>query len=265
MIGQKKLLEILNKYTLDSFPHSVLITGEKGMGKHTLVKYIKDNILNIPLKDITKNISNDYINTIYLTPTPFIYLIDLSEITEKQQNILLKFVEEPPYTSFIILLSESKVNVLNTILNRCVIFELASYTKEELSTFIKEKDKQELILNVVRSPGKIKTIELDNLISLYSLCDNIINKLSIASYFNTLSIADKINYKEEYNKYDITLFFDTLVYKLFNAFISTNNIKLYDIYLKLIYERKKLLDRRLNKELFMLNMLSQLWRSYHDK
>ena len=265
MIGQKKLLEKLNKYTIDSFPRSIILMGEEGSGKHTVANHIKEDILKLPLYDITNEVSNEYITKIYLNPNPAIYLINLNNMTEKQQNVLLKFIEEPLETSFIILLTESRVNVLNTILNRCIIFEMDSYSKEELSNFISEKENKELILNVIRTPGKIKSIDFDNLIGLYNLCDNIINKLSIASYPNTLSIVDKINYTDEYNKYDINLFFDTLTYKLSNAFISTHNTKLYDMYLRLINERKKLLDKRLNKELFMTNLLSNLWRLYCDK
>lgn len=265
MIGQKKLLEKLNKYTIDSFPRSIILMGEEGSGKHTISEYIKENILKLPLYDITGKVSNEYINKIYLNPNPAIYLINLNDMTEKEENVLLKFIEEPLANSFIILLAESRVNVLNTILNRCIVFEMDSYSKDELSNFISEKENKDLILNVVRTPGKIKSIDFDNLVSLYSLCDNIVNKLSIASYSNTLSIVDKINYKEDYNKYDINLFFDTLIYKLFNAFVNSHNIKLYNMYIKLINERKKLLDKRLNKELFMTNLLSNLWRLYNDK
>ena len=33
MIGQKKLIEKLKSYTIDSFPRSVILLGEEGMGK----------------------------------------------------------------------------------------------------------------------------------------------------------------------------------------------------------------------------------------
>ena len=66
--------------------------------------------------DITENISAEYIDKIMLNPNPRIYVIDLSKITEKDENVLLKFIEEPLKTSFIILLAESRNGILNTIL-----------------------------------------------------------------------------------------------------------------------------------------------------
>ena len=139
MIGQVNLLKKLNSYTIDNFPHSSLILGEEGSGKHTLSMYIKDNILKLPLLDITENISDEYIDMIYRNPNPSIYLINMSKMMEKEQNILLKFIEEPLQNAFIILLCENVNNLLNTIYNRCVVFEMELYklmgnkfTKEEL-------------------------------------------------------------------------------------------------------------------------------------
>ena len=62
MVGQKNLLDKINIFNLDTFPRSSLLIAEKGMGKHTVVQHIKENILKIPLLDITKNISNEIID-----------------------------------------------------------------------------------------------------------------------------------------------------------------------------------------------------------
>lgn len=262
MVGQTKLLEKLNKYNIDNFPRSTMLIGEQGMGKHTLVNYIKDNILHLPVVDITENLNKEYIDLIYLNPNPLIYVIDFTKITEKESNAMLKLIEEPIPTSFLILLVDNRNNVLNTILNRCIIFELEQYSINELKEFTKGCKNEDLILNIVKSPGKILNSNLDSYIDeLYNLCNTIVTKINKASYLNTLSITDKINYKDEYNKFDLTVFFDCLSYCYYNDFMVNGNNKSLKLYLYVSQSRKKLVDKRLNKELFVSNFLSKLWKA----
>ena len=262
MVGQTKLLEKLNKYNIDNFPRSTMLIGEQGMGKHTLVNYIKDNILHLPVVDITENLNKEYIDLIYLNPNPLIYIIDFTKITEKESNAMLKLIEEPIPTSFLILLVDNRNNVLNTILNRCIIFELEQYSINELKEFTKGCKNEDLILNIVKSPGKILNSNLDSYIDeLYNLCNTIVTKINKASYLNTLSITDKINYKDEYNKFDLTVFFDCLSYCYYTDFMVNGNNKSLKLYLYVSQNRKKLVDKRLNKELFVSNFLSNLWKA----
>ena len=260
MVGQDNLLKKLNSYTIDTFPHSILILGEEGSGKHTLSMHIKENILKLPLLDITENISDEYIDMIYRNPNPSIYLINMSKMMEKEQNILLKFIEEPLRNAFIILLCENRNNLLNTIYNRCVIFEMEQYKKEDLAQFVNSEEDKELILSVLRTPGKILNTNLSNIRAIYDLCDKMVDKMNVANFSNTLTIVDKINYKDEYNKFDINIFFDMLVYTLFNKYLTENNKNILNMYLLTIEARKRLIDRRLNKELFVQNFLTKLWK-----
>ena len=260
MVGQTKLLQQLNKYTIDTFPRSVMLLGERGIGKHTMVEHIAANILHLPVVDITENISKEFISQIYLNPNPLLYIIDLNKMTEKESNIILKLVEEPINTSFLILLADNKNSVLNTILNRCVVFELSQYKREELQLFTKGCKDEELILNIVRTPGKIINLNLDNFSDLVNLCNTMVNKLTNASYLNTLSIANKLNYKDEYNKFDVDLFFDVLLYCEFKDYLDNKHDLSLKMYIFTSDYYKKLLDKRLNKELFITTFLSKLWK-----
>lgn len=260
MIGQEKLLEKINLYNVDTFPRSCLIVGEKGSGKHTLVSYINENIVKFPLYDITATVSAEYIDEIYRNPNPGIYLINLSEMTEKQQNVLLKFVEEPLNNSFIILLSESKNLVLNTIINRCICFEMEAYSKAELGTFLTVEEDKDLILNILRTPGKILSTNINNMKALYELCDKMITKTKYANYANTLTIADKINFKDDYDKFDLDIFFDCLCFTMFNNYLNTGDINTLKLYELTRDQRKILIDKRVNKELFFENFLTKFWK-----
>ena len=42
--GQSKLLNIVNNFTLDTLPHTILLEGLKGSGKHSIVSYIADKL-----------------------------------------------------------------------------------------------------------------------------------------------------------------------------------------------------------------------------
>lgn len=260
MVGQKKLISKLSKYTIDTYPHSSIFLGEKGSGKHLIVNYLKDSVLKLPLLDITENISYEYITRIYMNPNPSIYLIDTSHMMEKEQNIILKFLEEPLKTAFVILLCENKNNLLSTIQNRAVIFEMDLYTKDELATFVTSKENIDIITSVVRTPGKIINTNDSNIKDMYDVCTRIVDKLDKAGFSNTLTIANKINYKDEFNKFDIFIFLDMLSYLLFKNYLETNNKVKYNMY-KLTSDFKKcLIDDRINKEIFMYNFLTKLWK-----
>jgi len=260
MIGQTNLLKKLDSYNVDNFPRSLLLVGEEGSGKRVVINYIRDNIIHFPLVEITSNLSEQYINQIYLTPNPHIYLIDLTQLTEKEQNILLKLLEEPLNGAFIALIADSKASVLPTIINRCSIFEMDNYTPDELIQFIPEGYEQELILSIFRTPGQILNNNISTIGALCDLCDNIINKIHLANYPNVLAIGSKINYKDDYDKFSVTLFLDTLASKLYKTYINSSDIKYFNMYMLTITERKKLLDKRLNKGIFIQNYLNQLWQ-----
>ena len=61
-----------------------------------------------------------------------IYYIDLSNFLEKQQNKLLKFIEEPAMNTFICIGTISEACALPTVLNRCLKYIFEPYSVEEL-------------------------------------------------------------------------------------------------------------------------------------
>lgn len=262
MVGQSKLINIIKSYTVKNFPHTVLLIGEEGCGKHTVVSEIIAPHLGLPVIDMTEYISFDYILNIRLKALPVIYLINLSVITEKQQNILLKFIEEPVVNSYIILISESDANILETIKNRCVTYRFEKYSTEELSPFIKEikEEHKNLVLKVCTTPGQVLSAARTNLDEIYALCQKMSLKLSEANFPNTLTIAKKINYKDNYDKFDINIFLNVLSLILFNDYIEKNNLISFKLYNKVSEYKNMLYDLRLNRELLMENMLTSLWK-----
>lgn len=195
IIGQEKLLNIVNTF-LDSsnLPQSILFIGDKGCGKHTIASYIASS-LNLELQDISQKISDEYISDIYLSVTRYIYLLDFSCISFKNQNSLLKFIEEPPKNCYIIGICENKTQVLPTIQNRCSVLYFDRYTKQQLNLLTDD----EYLLSVCNTPGKIITFQnmpgID--IEKYkSLAKTIVEKIYNANIANILTISNKLSFKD---------------------------------------------------------------------
>lgn len=259
MVGQVKLLDKLKTINLDNFPKSVLLLGEKGCGKHTYLKLIAEK-LDLPSLDITETVSFEYILEIYSRTIPSIYYIDIDKFTEKKQNVILKLLEEPPVNAYIVILCSDKSLVLNTIMNRCIIFEFERYTHQELESFVESGLDSSLICEIYNTPGQILSSNTDGINDLHKLCETIIDKIQLASYCNTLSISNKINYKDEYDKFDIYAFFNMMNYTILESYKKTSNNILVDYLKKTVeFKRKFSQDNRLDKEKLFENYLSEMW------
>lgn len=229
ILGQDKILRKIDRLNIDNFPRSLLLVGERGSGKHLITNYISSK-LGLEIIDISNDISQEMIETIYVQVTPRIYLIDTSVISVKAENTILKFLEEPSKSAFIILLTTSKNLLLSTIVNRCQSWELEKYSEEVLSTFIENKENKEIILQVANTPGKIKDISSCGLNDIMSLCNKIIEVVSTNNISNTLTIVNKISFKDEKDKYDFDLFVDIMLYCIKQHIFQINDSRLIEYY-----------------------------------
>lgn len=260
MLGQEELVTKLESYSINTLPHSIMLIGEKGCGKHTLVQELSKHF-NMDFEDITTTLTLDKITNIYLNPLPCFYLIDTTQINERQQNVMLKFLEEPLNNAYIILLCENRHSLLGTILNRCVIFEFKPYTKEQLSTFVKDQDNKDYILSICKTPGQVISINGRTLAKANSICDSIINKLSSKSMSlaGALTVVDFINFKDEYDKPDVNTFVNMLSDKLIEKYSKYKSNDAKHLYNILNCYINKLKDSRLNKVYLFESMIIDMW------
>lgn len=258
MVGQEELVAKLKSYTIDTLPHSILLLGESGCGKHTLAKELAE-YFNVELIDITEDISFETLTDISLKASPAFYLISIDSIDEKQQNKILKFVEEPSVYAYVILISNSKYNVLETLYNRCIVFQFDKYEIDDLRHFVEGEDISNDLVELCSTPGQIKMI-INYYNELVNTCNNFTNKLKKASFNNVIrNIVYKINYKDEYDKFDMTLFLRALKRSLYNDYVKTKDELVYVLYNIVVEQCDKLVDKRLNKQLFMEHLLSTCW------
>ena len=221
--GQDKLLNRINKFDYTSFPQASIFEGTTGCGKHTLVEYLSDKF-NIPIEDISGKISNDMIMDIYTKPNPTLYIIDMLQLNKSKridivQNSLLKFIEEPPTNSKVIILCENKDNLLSTIQNRCQIFSFEKYNYIRLKQFTEDNDikvESEDLFCVYDTPGKLLNMTNEVCFSeLKSLVDKVIDNIVRASIPNILTIPSKLNFDNS-DGYDIDVFLHLMSTSLLN-------------------------------------------------
>jgi DNA polymerase III delta prime subunit len=259
MIGQKRLVSRLMSYNISSFPHSCAFIGPKGCGKHMLARDVASH-LGLSLDDISDKISLDTIDEIYTTAGTYMYLVDMTSMMERQQNIILKFLEEPLNNTYIIILAEGKSCLIPTVANRCVEFEFEPYTKDELKQFL-PKDSSDEILDLCQTPGQVVQASHQDIKALKELCLSVVTKMNKACYPNALSIAKKLNYKDEYDKYDVTMFLNTLTNTILEH-IKSPERSVSDIeMMRSVSKCKRELeeDPRLNKENRVTTCISELW------
>lgn len=221
MIGQRELLEKLNSYTLSSLPHSILLEGERGCGKHTLFSLLADKF-GVDTEVISGKLDYEYISTLFTRVSPFFCCVD-GVPTDREQNALLKFLEEPPAMCYVFILCENRNEYLETVQNRCVQFKFSQYTKDELQQFTTN----DIVLEYANTPGQVIEFSNIDMGEMISLCDTILQKIDTASIPNTLTLSSKFNFGKDPTKFSIELFCRLLLKKAL-AYAVGNPDKNYD-------------------------------------
>ena len=260
VIGQEKLVKALEGYTLDTAPKTILFLGQSGCGKSWIANAFAKQ-LDLEVVVVQPDSTAEKLIEYYQCPINKMYLIDLKDIVEKDQNKFLKFIEEPSKTMNIILMAESTVGILPTILNRCVKYVFEPYTPEQLKQFDWAVNcSEEIAYEICKTPGQLLELSADNLDQALGLCRAIVSSVDKANYANTLSIVTKINLKDDAKKIDFKLFFDLMTYAAFDDYKKNNNELSFKIYLYTIRQQAKALNINVAKEAFLLNYLDNIWR-----
>ena len=260
VIGQEKLVKALEGYTLETAPKTILFLGQSGCGKSWIANAFAKQ-LDLEVVVVQPDSTAEKLIEYYQCPINKMYLIDLKDIVEKDQNKFLKFIEEPSKTMNIILMAESTVGILPTILNRCVKYVFEPYTPEQLKQFDWAVNcSEEIAYEICKTPGQLLELSADNLDQALGLCRAIVSSVDKANYANTLSIVTKINLKDDAKKIDFKLFFDLMTYVAFDDYKKNNNELSFKIYLYTIRQQAKALNINVAKEAFLLNYLNNIWR-----
>lgn len=264
IIGQTKLVNTLLGYSFNSMPKTMLLIGESGAGKHFITKKFVE-YLGVDLTEITAQATADQLVEYFQNPIQTVYTLNLSEIPEKQQHKYLKFIEEPSSNMRVILMAESEVGILPTILNRCVKFVLEDYTVEQLKqlSWATQVDNP-IIYDICKTPGQLLNLaQIDNLGALKDFCINILRTALLCEYGPFMGFNCGINYKDNFKKFDPDIFLNLLIKTAYDLYLLEDCDVLFNMYRYLIKRKQQLINKTLSKESFMLNTLDGLWRLVH--
>ena len=261
IIGQEKLINKLNNYNINTLPHALLFIGPKGCGKHLMASYVAEKVA-LDLVSIDDTFSSDDISTFNYKTIKTLYLIDLNNFTEKQQNIFLKTLEDASSTAYFILTATSEAGVLPTILNRCIKYNFEPYTKEQIEQII-NTSVNDLAFKIFQTPGKLLNLTDASFNDIIDLAGKTVLSISRAEYANALVIATKINYKDLYNKIDFDLFLDAVEYLALEDYKNTANEQSFAVFKITNLFKQYATQQRLIKETLMLNYITTLWEALH--
>lgn len=262
-IGQPRLLNIINNYTTQTLPKALLFVGDQGCGKRTFAKYIA-NKLQFDFVEIEQSVKPEDIQDFLYNTINTIYLINLDNFSDKQQNSFLKFIEEPTKTVYVILTTSSEATVLPTILNRCIKHHFDTYTVEQLHEITGSITLNPLAVKIFKTPGKLKNLTENSFKDILNLANYVVHSINSVNYPKALTISTKVNYKDLFNKVDFNMFFDAIEYVAFEDFKTNSNKQSFTVFI--ITNEFKQLSKKQNliKETLMLNYLTTLWEAIHD-
>ena len=255
IIGQDKILNFINSHNLSTIPRTILLEGLNGSGRHSVCKYISE-LYQIDMEDISDNLNYDYIENIMLRTSPWIYIIDSSKLSVKNENAILKFLEEPLKNSIIVLICENRHALLDTIRNRCYCITMEKYTKEQLTQFLPPWEEAALILELSETPGDVKNFQNVSVQELLALCHKIFDKIATATVANTLTLANNLAFKNEKDKYDVAIFMRALVKCAYDRMVSNVQSALSDYMLTTDYYNRFFVKNVDKKYLFESYLLS---------
>ena len=229
-----------NLILTDSFPKVLLISGEKGLGKSTLINhflhffYDRDNYDLKTLKILklskfhSQFLENIYPNIIYLSgskysnikiddiraiknkllQTPiddnkrFIIFDDVDLFNSQSLNALLKIIEEPGNYNHFILINNNKKKLIDTVKSRCLEIKvfISQTNNIKIINFLSKKFNQNILFDI-----DTLVTSPGNLIKYNFILEQ--NKIDLNSdYLNNLKILINL-YKKEKN-----IFYKDLIY-----------------------------------------------------
>ena len=231
IIGQdfaKKYLT--NSIKKNKINHAYMFEGPSGVGKNTMARDLATTLLEM------ENLFNspDYIeitpdgNSIKIAQIrklqsdilvkPYksykIYVIDEAQkMTVEAQNALLKTLEEPPKYAIIILITNNKESLLDTIKSRCEIIKFTPIPLVEVADYLTQtgvdKNRASLLANFSRGSMQ-KAIELSESEDFHIMRDEV---QKYVETFLTGSMLDIMDIQSSIEKYkdNITNVLDLLV------------------------------------------------------
>ena len=221
---------LTNSIKSNMVSHAYMFEGPNGIGKNTMARELAaillemENLFNSPdyieIKPDGNSIKIAQIrklqSDILLKPYKSykIYVIDEAQkMTVEAQNALLKTLEEPPKYAIIILITDNKESLLDTIKSRCEIIKFTPIPMQEVASYLTmngiDSKRASLLANFSRGSMK-KAIELSESEEFHLMREEVQKYVETFLNGNLIEIMDIQSSIEKY-KDQITNVLDLLI------------------------------------------------------
>ena len=221
---------LTNSIKSNMVSHAYMFEGPNGIGKNTMARELAaillemENLFNSPdyieIKPDGNSIKIAQIRKLQsdILVKPYksykIYVIDEAQkMTVEAQNALLKTLEEPPKYAIIILITDNKESLLDTIKSRCEIIKFTPIPMQEVASYLTmngiDSKRASLLANFSRGSMK-KAIELSESEEFHLMREEVQKYVETFLNGNLIEIMDIQSSIEKY-KDQITNVLDLLI------------------------------------------------------
>ena len=221
---------LTNSIKSNMVSHAYMFEGPNGIGKNTMARELAaillemENLFNSPdyieIKPDGNSIKIAQIRKLQsdILVKPYksykIYVIDEAQkMTVEAQNALLKTLEEPPKYAIIILITDNKESLLDTIKSRCEIIKFTPIPMQEVASYLTmngiDSKRASLLANFSRGSMK-KAIELSESEEFHLMREEVQKYVETFLNGNLIEIMDIQSSIEKY-KDQITNDLDLLI------------------------------------------------------
>ena len=250
---EKYFNDLVKLYKINKFPKTLMLSGNKGTGKFTMIKHLLNYFFDkgnyyLDKKEImsSSNFSNFFFNEslpniVYLNASEskvkvdnirilkdkinkstinnlnrFIILDDIELFNTNSLNALLKIIEEPSKLNYFIFINNQKKPILETIKSRC----------SEIKVFLNNKERIFIIESLIKDRNftpvinfKKNNISPGKFLNFNNIClDQEINT-------NEISITDINSLFLLYNKEKKIIYIDLAKYLIEEYFLLKQSLK----------------------------------------
>lgn len=218
MVGQKNILKWVDS-NKDNFPHFIVLIGPGGSGKRLLTKTIANKISCVYAEcEIRVDAVREVIDNSYQTQTKVMYCFaDADNMKAQAKNAMLKITEEPPKNAYFCLTITDDSSLLDTIRSRAYVFNMDSYSRDELRDYYYQGEDDEsrpgevkLFCDICSTPGEIDMLKKYGK-EFYDYVQLVVDNIAVVEPANAFKSSVKLALKSD-DGYDLGLFFKTFIH-----------------------------------------------------